>query len=84
MVAALLVLGVAASLWFWREASTAAVNEGIARAEAVASAQEAQKNERVAVEQTEVAKRELARAVEIKRLDHRDAGERHTEAGQGR
>jgi eukaryotic-like serine/threonine-protein kinase len=60
--------GLLVSLWFWRAADTAATNEGVARAEAVASAGEAQENEQLAVEQTEVAERELARAVEIKTL----------------
>jgi serine/threonine protein kinase/tetratricopeptide (TPR) repeat protein len=65
---AVIAAGLLVSLWFWHAADTAAKNEGIARAEAVASAKEAKQNELRAVEQTEVAERELARAVEIKRL----------------
>ncbi len=60
--------GLIASLWFWRTADEAATNEKLAKLAAVASAKEAQDNEQRAVEQTEVAERELARAVEIKRL----------------
>ena len=65
---AVIAAGLVVSLWFWHAADTAATNEGIARAEAVASATEAHENEQLAVKQTEVAKRELARAVEIKTL----------------
>ena len=65
---AVIAAGLVVSLWFWHAADTAATSEGIARAEAVASAKEAQENEQIAVEQTEVATRELARAVEIKTL----------------
>tara|TARA_R110002072_G_scaffold167853_2_gene321406 strand:- start:5907 stop:8996 length:3090 start_codon:yes stop_codon:yes gene_type:complete len=60
--------GLMVSLWLWRVADTAAVNEGIARSAAVTSAREAQQNEQLAVDQTKVAERELARAVEIKTL----------------
>jgi eukaryotic-like serine/threonine-protein kinase len=63
-----IAVGLAASLWFWRAADTAAENEKIAKLAAVASAKEAKQNEQLAVEQTEVATRELARAVEIKTL----------------
>jgi len=65
---AAIAAGLVVSLWFWRAADTAATNEGIARDAAVASANEAKQNEQLAVEQTEVAERELARAVEIKNL----------------
>ncbi|MFT6363426.1 MAG: serine/threonine protein kinase, partial [Planctomycetota bacterium] len=65
---AVIAAGLLLSLWFWRAADTAATNEGIARGEAVASAMKAQKNEQVAIEQTGVAERELARAIEIKTL----------------
>ena len=65
---AVIAAGLLVSLWFWRAADTAATNEGIARDQAVASAKAARANERLAVEQTEVAERELSRTVEIKRL----------------
>ncbi|MFT4543235.1 MAG: serine/threonine protein kinase/tetratricopeptide (TPR) repeat protein [Planctomycetota bacterium] len=74
--------GLFISLWFWRAADSAAKNETlareaavasaenerVARAGAVASATEALLNEQQAVVQTEIAQRELARAVEIKTL----------------
>jgi tetratricopeptide (TPR) repeat protein/tRNA A-37 threonylcarbamoyl transferase component Bud32 len=60
--------GLAVSLWFWRAAENAATNEAVARAEAVVSADEARANEGLALERTALAERELARAVEIKRL----------------
>lgn len=56
------------SLFFWRAADTAATNENIAKLAAEASAQLAQDHELLAVEQTEIATRELARALEIKGL----------------
>ncbi len=65
---AVIAAGLFVSLWFWRAADKAAENEKLAKLAAVASAQEAKDNEQRAVEQTAVATRELARAVEIKRL----------------
>jgi serine/threonine protein kinase/tetratricopeptide (TPR) repeat protein len=65
---AVIAAGLLLSLWFWRAADTAAKNEAVARAAAVASAKEALENEQLAVEQTEIAERELARALEIKNL----------------
>ena len=65
---AAIAAGLLLSLWFWREADRAAASEGVARAEAEASAEVARENERRAVEQTAIAERELARAVEIKNL----------------
>tara|TARA_R110002073_G_scaffold77541_3_gene187766 strand:+ start:3551 stop:6751 length:3201 start_codon:yes stop_codon:yes gene_type:complete len=65
---AVIALGLLVSLWLWRAADTAATNEILAREAAVASAKEAKQKERLAIEQTEIAERELARAVEIKNL----------------
>jgi len=65
---AVIAAGLLVSLWFWRAADTAAKSETTAREAAVASAKQAKENERRAVEQTEVAERELARALEIKTL----------------
>ena len=60
--------GLAVSLYFWNAADTAAANERDARLEAMASAAEAKENEQRATEQTEVAERELTRALAIKQL----------------
>jgi serine/threonine protein kinase len=65
---AVIAAALLASLWFWREADTAAANEKDAKLAAVASAQGARDNEERATRQTEIAQRELARAVEIKSL----------------
>jgi len=58
---AAITTGLIVSLWLWREADAAALGEAQAREAAVLSAQEAEQNE-------QRAERELARAVEIKRL----------------
>ena len=65
---AVIAAGLIASLWFWRAADTAAENEKVARFAAVASAKQARDNAQRAVEQTDAANRELARALEIKGL----------------
>ncbi|MCA8982095.1 MAG: tetratricopeptide repeat protein [Planctomycetes bacterium] len=65
---AVIAIGLAASTWFWRAADAAAKSEKEAKLAAVASAETARENEQRAVEQTAVAERELARAVEIKTL----------------
>jgi hypothetical protein len=65
---AVIAAGLLASLWLWRRADEAADRERIARADAVASAAAARDNEVRAVEQTRIAERELARAVEIQQL----------------
>ncbi|MDF1836777.1 MAG: tetratricopeptide repeat protein [Planctomycetota bacterium] len=62
------VIGLAVSRWFWRAADKAAHSESVARSAAIESANEARASSRLAEEKSEIANRELARALEIKNL----------------